>query len=642
MRFASAFLVLLLAPSTTDAPRHEIGNLVVDGVPEIPRRIVDRLNQYLNTRGATLLDWEPDGSGILISTRFGDTPQIHRVAAPGADRQQLTFFREPVFFARFDPKSKSGGFVFQMDTGGGEFYQYYWLDRQTGKHTLLTDGKSRNQGLLVAHGGGKLAFASTARNRTDFDLYVMTGTAPGGAKLVKEVRGDWNPIDWSPDDSKLLVRHEISINESYLHLLDPQSGELKDVNPLPGKKVSYDGSAVFARSGDALYYSSDEDSEFLRLTRYDLKTGKKQVLTPKINWDVLNLAVSLDGKWLAFTANEGGTSALYLAETAHPQQARRVELPKGVAFGLRFDRQSHRLGFTLNGPQSPSDVYSIDVRTRKLSRWTTSEIGGLNPDSFVSPDLIQYKTFDGRMIPAWYYHPRSAGAKPAPVVVLIHGGPEGQAEATFSSQVQYLVVELGVAVLEPNVRGSSGYGKSYLLLDNGFAREDTIKDIGSLLDWVATRPELDKGRVAVLGGSYGGFMVLSSMFHFNDRLRCGIDVVGISNFVSFLEHTESYRRDLRRVEYGDERDPKMRAFLQSISPTTNAAKIKRPLLVAQGKNDPRVPASEAEQIVKSVRGAGGRVWYVLATDEGHGYRKKANSDYLLAASMLFLEQNLLP
>ena len=193
----------------------------------------------------------------------------------------------------------------------------------------------------------------------------------------------------------------------------------------------------------------------------------------------------------------------------------------------------------------------------------------------------------------------------------------------------------------PNVRGSSGYGKAYLQLDNGYQREDSVKDIGALLDWVARQSELDAERVAVIGGSYGGYMVLASMTHYDDRLRAGIDIVGISNFVTFLENTQDYRRDLRRVEYGDERDPEMRAFLEKISPTTNAGKITKPLFVAQGLNDPRVPASESEQMVEVIRENGGVVWYLLARDEGHGFRKKANRDYYGRAVVLFLQEHLL-
>jgi len=350
--------------------------------------------------------------------------------------------------------------------------------------------------------------------------------------------------------------------------------------------------------------------------------------------------VSDDGAWLAYVANEGGRSALYLASTKDPKKAARLELPPGVIGGIEFDPAGKRLGFTMSTPQSSSDVYVADVATRQVVRWTQSETGGLNTASFVMPQLIEVQSFDKQKTPAWFYKPANAAGK-LPVIINIHGGPEGQSMTWFDPTTQLWVNELGAAVLVPNVRGSSGYGKSYLLMDNGMKREDSVKDIGRLLDWIATQPDLDKDRVAVFGGSYGGYMVLASMVHFGDRLKCAVDIVGISSFVTFLERTEDYRKDLRRAEYGDERDPKMRAFLEKISPLTNAARIKKPLYVIQGLNDPRVPVGEAEQIVKTVRTNGGPVWYLLAKDEGHGFQKKRNRDFLVNSVSLFFQQHLL-
>ncbi len=634
-------------------PRREVGNLIVDGVPDVPAHLAERAHQYQNVRSASFLDWDPDGKGMLVATRFAETAQIHHVESPGAYRQQITFAPEPVGSAIYHPALGGRGFIYQMDAGGNEFHQYYWFDRGTGARTLLTDGKSRNQSIRVARTGAKLAYASTRRNGTDFDIYTMEGADPGQigktVKLVKEVKGRWSPVDWSPDASQLLLERTVSINESYLHALDLATGQTVEINPTSGKKIAY-GAAAYSGKPGGLFYSSDEDSEFLRLTHYDLGTNKKEVLTPSLAWDVTRIAVSPDGKWLAYVANEGGASGLYLAPAAGATRAAglkpaKIELPKGVVSGIEFDRQSRRLGFSMSTAASSSDAYSIDVKTRKLTRWTWSEVGGLSATTFVTPELVEITTFDGRKIPSWYYRPTAAEpgtpAKPFPVIVSIHGGPESQAMAGFNVLVQYWVNELGAVVLQPNVRGSSGYGKSYLLLDDGMKREDAVKDIGKLLDWVATRPELDKDRVAVYGGSYGGYMVLSAMTHYADRLRCGVDIVGISNFVSFLEHTESYRRDARRAEYGDERDPAMRKFLLGIAPLTNARKIGKPLFVVQGKNDPRVPISEAEQIVDTVRKNGGQVWYLVAKDEGHGFQKKTNRDFLTNASTLFFSEHLL-
>jgi dipeptidyl aminopeptidase/acylaminoacyl peptidase len=416
---------------------------------------------------------------------------------------------------------------------------------------------------------------------------------------------------------------------------------MTELHPHPGRAVAF-GTAAFLTDRRVLA-TCDDESEFLRLVELDVERpgARPEAVVGRTAWDVTDLEVSDDGRRWAYATNEGGTSALYVGKTAALEKVLRVPLPKGVLGGLQFDPSGRRLGLAFNGATAPDDAWSVDVDSRKLTRWTYSEVGGLDASRFVEPELVEFPSFDGRKIPAWVYRPREAKG-PVPVIVNIHGGPEGQSQATFSSVAQYWANELGAAVVFPNVRGSSGYGKTYLRLDNAEKREDSVKDVGALLDWVAAQPGLDQGRVAVIGGSYGGYMSLASLVHYSDRLRCGVDVVGISHFVTFLEHTEGYRRDLRRVEYGDERDPAMRALLERISPLTNASRIKRPLFVVQGANDPRVPASEAEQIVRTVREGGGAVWYMLARDEGHGFAKKKNRDAYLSAVSLFFETHLLP
>jgi dipeptidyl aminopeptidase/acylaminoacyl peptidase len=381
------------------------------------------------------------------------------------------------------------------------------------------------------------------------------------------------------------------------------------------------------------------------LKYYDLSTKKFTSLTANIPWNVGGMTINKTRTTIAFTTNENGVYKLYTMETATRKIAEVKGIPTGVIGGLRFNPDGTELGFVLNTPQTPSDIYSVNLSTQTLQRWTYSEVGGLDNGSFTVPTLITYESFDKvngkpRKIPAFCYKPKQATGK-LPVVINIHGGPESQALPTFSSFNSYLTNELGVAIIVPNVRGSAGYGKSYLLLDNGLKREESVKDIGALLDWIAKQPELDPTRIAVYGGSYGGYMVLASMAHYNDRIKCGIDVVGISNFVTFLQHTEDYRKDLRRAEYGDERDPKMKEFLLRISPANNVDKITRPLFIIQGLNDPRVPASESEQIKEKMIGRGNKVWYLLAKDEGHGFRKKNNVDYMQWSIVLFLEENLL-
>ncbi len=460
--------------------------------------------------------------------------------------------------------------------------------------------------------------------------------------MVLSEGGSWGAGDWAPDDKSIIVGKYVSANESYYYTLDLASKKLEQINP-SSEKIAY-GGAVFSKDGKGIFITSDENSEFQRLRYYDLKTKKFTVLTSDINWDVESFTLSKQGDKLAFTVNEDGMAKLYMLDTKTMKYTAVPGIPVGQVYGLSFHPDGKKLAMVLNTPQSSGDVSVMDLSNNSLERWTYSEVGGLNTSKFSIPELIHFPSFDQvdgkpRMIPAFITKPKGNG--PFPVVIDIHGGPEGQAQPYFNPMYQYYANEMGIAVIEPNVRGSSGYGKSFLQLDNGFKREESVQDIGKLLDWIATQPDLDPKRVAVTGGSYGGYMVLASMTHFNDRIKCGVDIVGISNFVTFLTNTQDYRRDLRRVEYGDERDPKMNEFLQKISPTTNAHKITKPLFVVQGLNDPRVPYTEAEQMVDKIRKNSGEVWYLLAKDEGHGFRKKTNRDFYIWSEVLFLEKYLL-
>jgi dipeptidyl aminopeptidase/acylaminoacyl peptidase len=643
MRQASCALVLLLAgaPSlvakAAAVERLEVGNCLTEHLPAIPPALFERLNQYQNTRGASLAGWLQDGS-ILITTRFADTVQTHRVRMPMGMREQLTFYPEPTRGVATRPATAGNGFVFGKDIGGNEFWQLYHYDLAGRVVTQVSRGaRSRNDGALWADDGRQLAYSSTERNGTDTDIWLVDVESGERRALVTE-GGSWSAADFSPDGKRLIVIHQVSANESYPGEVDLTTGRLRML-PVDGGKASF-GDFLFAPDGKGAYFVSDEGSEWKTLRHHDVASNRLLSLSGSIPWDVETVKLSGDGKHLAYVTNEDGISHLRVLALPEHREIAVPELPVGVIGGLYFSPEGTRLALAINSANSPSDVYVIDLAEAKLVRWTASEVGGLDAQRLVTPTLIRYPSFDGRSIPAFYYRPRGAQAK-LPVVIQIHGGPESQATPTFNPTIQYLVNELGVAVLVPNVRGSSGYGKTYLTLDNGVLRKDSVKDIGALLDWIAQNPELDATRVGVSGGSYGGYMVLASLVDYNDRLRAGIEIVGISHFKTFLQNTESYRRDLRRVEYGDEREPAIAAFHDSIAPLNHAGKINRPLFVAQGLNDPRVPYTEAEQIIKAVRGNGGEVWYLLCKDEGHGFAKKSNTDYYGAASMLFWEKYLL-
>jgi dipeptidyl aminopeptidase/acylaminoacyl peptidase len=625
-------------PATATSDPHRPGAIAAEGVPPVPPTLLERLNQYQNVRGAAFLGWSPAGDGMLIRTRFGNAPQLHRVYELGGRREQVTFYDEPVG-GTFLPQASDGAILLSMGRGGDENEQIYLLDRANYRTELLTDGTSRNLLGPLLHDGTRMVVHSSRRNGRDTDLYLADPRRPGSLELLLEVTNEfWTATDWSRDAATLALVRYVSANESYPALLDVATKELQPLPLASGEASSYT-SLAFAPDARSLYLTSDARGEFHELARLDRDNGQYAWLSGNIPWDVEELEVDpLTGR-VAVVVNEDGASRLLLLEGDAVQA---LESPLGIVSGVEFSPDGGQLGFTLSRPNAPPDAYSLDLTTGSLTQWTFSEAGGLDPATFVEPTRIAYPSFDGRQIPAYYYRPPTATPdSPAAVLIGIHGGPEGQYQLYFSGTTQFYVNDLNLAVIYPNVRGSSGYGKTYLKLDNAQLREDSVRDIGALLDWIADQPELDATRVAVSGGSYGGYMVLASLVHFGDRLRAGIDSVGIANFVTFLEQTSPYRQDLRRAEYGDERDPQMREFLERISPANRADEIRSALLVAHGINDPRVPFSEARQIAERVQAAGRPVWTVYADNEGHGFAKKDNRDYLAAVEALFLQEHLL-
>lgn len=616
-------------------------SLVADGVPVPSAELKADAGRYLEFRAAAFNSWHPVKRELLITTRFAEAAQLHEVQMPGGARRQITFTPEPVGGGRWQPKH--GQYIlFSQDKGGGEFYQLFRLDPDTGRITLLTDGKSRNGSGCFTRSGSQIAYTSTRRNGRDTDLYVMNPAEPKTDRRLCELSGGgWGPSDWSEDESKLLVHEMISVNQSRLWLLDVRSGKKELLTPDENKSVAY-GNARFARDGKSIYFTSDDGSEFQQLVQMDLKTRNLRPLTASIPWNVDEFELSPDGKTIVLITNEDGVGRLRLIAARSGKQLRGPELPMGIPSGVMWHENGREIAFNFSSARSPADVYSFNFKSGKVDRWTESETGGIPVANFIEPELIKLKSFDGLQVSGFLYRPdpkRFPGKRP--VIVNIHGGPESQSRPVFQSRNNYYLNELGVAVFYPNVRGSEGYGKTFLALDNGFRREDSVRDIAAFLDFIAQDKALDSERIAVVGGSYGGYMSLACLIHYSDRLRCGIDIVGISNFLTFLKNTQDYRRDLRRVEYGDEREPAMAEFLQRISPLTNVEKIRRPLFVVQGLNDPRVPVTEAEQIVKAVRDQGGAAWYLMAKDEGHGFKKKTNSDFMFLSMIEFFQRYLL-
>lgn len=617
--------------------RREEGQIVYEGVPETPTALKAAIAPYYNARSAVFEDWLPDGS-ILIATRFGETQQIHHVKAPGAARTQLTFTDEPISTAIAQPGAAR--YLYPIDVGGAEYYQAYIRDL-SGREVQLTAPKTRNQGFKFSKDGKLVAWSQVTPGDPNYDIMVADPANPEGRRMAHDGVGALSPEAIAPDGKRILVARYNSAAHTELYVLDSETGKIAPVGP-QGRKIAYQGGA-FVDGGRAIVTLSDDGSEVTRPVVIDIATGKVRDLDPGAKWGAEDFDLSPDGRTIAVAVNEEGYSKVVLRDVATGRELPGPKLPLGVLTALKFSPDGSKLGLSLSTSTSSGDVWSYDLAKSELVRWTDSELGGLDPAELVEPVLFRYPTFDKRTIPAFIYRPKDAAQRTAageklPVVIQIHGGPESQELPNFNPRRQSWVNELGAAVIIPNVRGSSGYGKTYLGLDNAEKREDSVKDIGALLDWVARQPDLDASRVAVVGQSYGGYMVLAVAGHYNDRVAGIIDLYGISDFVTFLNNTEGYRRDLRRAEYGDERDPAMRAVFEKIAPIKMSPKMKKPMMVFQGANDPRVPRSESEQMVAKLRGQGTEVWYVLAKDEGHGIYKKANQEAVRTVEVQFLKK----
>ena len=627
------------AAAQDEAAYQPAASLVSEHIPAIPLSIVEKAEPYTESRSAALLAWTPGSRSILISTRFGSTAQLHRVLQPMGARTQLTFFPDRVAEAIYPPHDSSW-ILLVKDIGGGEFYQFYRFEPESGVVTLMTDGRSRNLNPVFSPDGKRLAFASTRRDGNNVDLWVEDPRDPSSAKMLAQFAGGGlNVEDWSPDGKTIVAVDRRSINDSTIYLIDAVTGDKRAITPT-GEQVSWDQPRFsFGRPG--LFVLTDKDSDFHRLCTLSLEGKLGDCLGGRIPWDVEEFSLSRDGKLAAFITNEDGIGKLHIVSLAGGKELGVPSLPVGVLTGLHFRPEGHEFAFTLSAPAEPGDVFSVNADTGKADRWTASETGGVSLKTMQPVRLIHWQAADGLTIPGFLYpaNPRFTGKRP--VMIGIHGGPEGQSRPAFRGATAYFTEELGITVIEPNVRGSTGYGRKYTLLDNGLKRQDSVHDIGALLDWIAQQPDLDKDRVVVTGGSYGGFMTLSVATQYDARLRCTVEIVGISNLRTFLEHTSGYRRDLRRVEYGDERDPAIRDFMEKTAPMNMTANVTKPMFMIVGYNDPRVPYTESVQFKQKLEAQNTPVWFLMAKDEGHGYAKKPNRDFQFFATIAFLQANLL-
>lgn len=626
------------APAQAPAPAPTVpipAALTAEDMPPIPLTIADRARPYLESRGAGFAGWDPNTRAVLISTRFANVSQLHRVAMPMGARTQISFEAEPVS-GGYAP-AKGDLIVVTKDRGGDEYYQLHTL--KDGRLRLLTDGKSRNEPNAWSSDGELIAFSSTRRNGADSDLYVMNPRHPASARMVYESKGGgWAILAFAPDKKTAYVADYNSVQDVDLYRLDLASGAMTAIGN-PKAEIAYRGIEI-APDG-TIWVTSDKGSDFQRLGRLDPRSGAFSPVSRE-TWDVDSFDLSDDGKTIVYIVNEAGSDRMRIMDVASGKVTKVDALPAGLIGGLQFAPWGE-IGFSFNSAKSAADVWSLDPATMQLTRWTMSETGGLDPSVNVEPRIVTTKSFDGLDVSGLLYLPDPAkfpGKRP--LIVDVHGGPEGQSTAGFMGGGNYLLNELGVGVFYPNVRGSTGYGKTFVSLDNGpFKREDSVKDMEALIDAVRSDPAVDPAKVGLSGGSYGGYMCYAAAVQLKEKLTATQCTVAISNFVSFLENTNPYRQDLRRVEYGDERDPVQRAKLMEISPLTRVSEIEKPMFVITGANDPRVPKSEADQMVAAIRANGSEAWHLVAADEGHGFRKKSNSEYAFLAEMMFWEKYLL-
>ncbi len=638
----------------------------LEGVPVLSQAGLAPIQRYSQVIGHTVADWHPQQREMIINHRLpgSSTSQLFRLRSPMGALEPLTDGTDPVSDARWEPRQ--GRFiVFSRGTGGDEVFQLFRLDPETRATTQITPAGQRHGFGAWLPSKGHVLYTSvpidrTAEGGTRTTVYTtlsivdpMNPTDPSGRRMVAELPGGgWFGTEISPDETRVAITRYVSATQSEVWLLRLADGQRQQQLPAAGENlVASHFAAGWAADGQSPFVVSDRASEFRELMRLDMAapaaggSASLKRLTAHIPWDVADGDLAPASGLLALTANVDGRDELRLfdantgTERALPAGTR---LPAGSVGALRTHPATGELAMVISGAQAPAQVLSLDMKTGAVQPWTQPVTPpGLDLASLPDPEIVRWKSFDGRIISGILYLPPARFTGRRPVYMSVHGGPEAQSKLGWKGRLNYLTQDMGIAVFEPNVRGSSGYGKTFLNLDNGRLREDSVADMGTAIDWMATHPRLDARRVVVAGGSYGGYMALAASVRLADRIAGAASTVGISNFVTFLERTESYRRDLRRVEYGDERDPAMRSFLESISPLNLADNIRKPLLVAQGKNDPRVPWLESEQIVRKLQARNSPVWYLLAENEGHGFARRENADFYFATLVKFLEVTLL-
>ncbi len=613
-------------------------NIEVIGVPPIPASLPREVAPYAGIYGLPLAGWSPVGREVWLKG-LSSVTWISRVPSPGATPETSPIYIQSsgIYDIYFQPQGKY--LAYTRDANGDESFQLYVYEIGSGKTTLLSDGKSRNTEPVWSNAGDKIVYSSTPTG-LGVSLRVISPFEPQTDHLAAQSSGSYfKAYDWSPDDKQVIFCDFTSETISTLWLLDVASNKKALLSPKTTQLELYDY-PQFSKDGKGVYVLTDHDSDMRRVAYVDLASRRFSYVPSNPKWDVNEFQIAPDGKTVTLVTNEDGISRLHLFDVSVGKERTAPQLPDGIISDLKWNNNSIDLAFNFKSPRAPNDVYSVNAQTSKAELWAKSVTNGVATSLFSQAELIRWPTFDGRTVSGFLYRPPAKFKAKRPVIIDIHGGPEEQYRPRFNYEENYFLDELGVAKIYPNVRGSLGYGKTFLHLDDGLKRGDAVKDIGALLDWIKSQPDLDADRVMVVGASYGGYLALSTAYTYSDRIRGTISDSGITNLVSCAEHTEAWRRDIQRAEFGDERDPKIREFMERTAPVNNADKIKKPLLIFQGRNDPRVPVAEAAGLVAATKDRI-PVWYVLAMNEGHGFTQQSNRDYRTYATILFVKEFLL-
>jgi dipeptidyl aminopeptidase/acylaminoacyl peptidase len=614
-------------------------NLEVLGVPPIPKSLAKAVQPYSQAYGLPLAGWDPTKREIWLKG-ISSATWVSRIKEPGAPPAASTIYIQSsgIYDIYFQPKGKY--LAFTRDAEGNETFQLYLYDIAGRKAAQLSDGKSRNTEPVWSNAGDKIVYSSTPTGDLGVNLRLIDPADPTSDRLLAKSSGNYfKAYDWSPDDKQIVFCDFTFNTAGALWLVDVESGK-KSLLAGSSERPEFLDFAQFSKDGKGVYAVTDHDSDVRRLAYIDLASRKFTYIPSDSHWDVDESQLAPDGRTMAFTTNEEGLSHVHLFDLATQNEKAITTIPRGIISDLKWHANSNDLAFNFRSFRTPNDVYSVNILSGKVDYWATSFNNRLNADDFAKPELVHWTTFDKRTLSGFLYRPPAKFLGKRPVIIDIHGGPEEQFRPGFNDEENYFINELGVAKIYPNVRGSSGYGKVFAHLDDGLHREDAVKDIGTLLDWIKTQPGLDADRVLVQGGSYGGFLALSAACRYGGRIRGTISESGISDLASFIERTEGWRRGLQRAEFGDERIPKIREFMEHTAPLNNTGKIRTPLLIIHGANDPRVPATQAASIVAATKDRV-PVWYILAKDEGHGFSLQSNRDYKLYASILFVKEFLL-